>query len=123
MTIRKTRYDKKLGAWSWTSGLSNSFWIKKFARGIKLRKRGEGEINIDMHEASYLVSSLRRLPHINLIFPEELDIIFWKFPETRSFIGRLKDHKINEKEYEKLRKEFKESEEKKESILKGIRPK
>ena len=99
-----------LGKKEGTMGLNNSFWIKKFKNGIKLRKRGEAEITLDVNEVWEMLMYLRKYPQ-RYAFPLflsaiDLTYIWQKYPETQRFVERLLSYEVSDKEKIKIHKQY-----------------
>ena len=79
-----------LGKWEGTSGHNSDLWVKKFENGVKIRKKGQGEITLDILEIFDVLFNLRKYPKKfgNPIFLNSLDIMYvWlKYPKTKEFI-------------------------------------
>ena len=100
-----------LGKKEGTMGLNSNFWIKKFENGIKLRKRGEAEITLEINEVWEMLRYLRKYckrRNIFKIFLTDIDLnyIWQKYPETREFIERLLLDEVGEKEKLKIHKQY-----------------
>ena len=107
MMKQKLNLGKKEG----TFGINNSFWIKKFKNGVKLRKRGEGEITLEVYEVFEMLSYLRKFCKrdgcsilLNII---DLTYVWQQYPETQEFIERLLMDKVSDKEKEDIYKAYK----------------
>jgi len=102
--------NNNLGKRIWTTQTGNSFWIKKFENGIKLRKRGEGEITLDLWEVFHTLTFLRKFgkEHKRPILLDVLDMTYvWqKFPETKEFVEKLLMDEVTDKEKIKIHKEY-----------------
>lgn len=82
-----------LGKKEGTFGIGNLFWIKKFQNGIKLRKKGQGEITLEVYDVFEMLLFLRKyckragcsilLTNLDLIY------VWQKYPETKEFVERL----------------------------------
>ena len=112
-----------LGKKEGTIGLNNWFWIKKFANGVKLRKRGEAEITLNVNEVWEMLMYLRKFckRHTFPIFLNAVDLIsVWqKYPETKEFVERLLSDEVSDKEKLKIHKDYMT----KVNILKGLEEK
>lgn len=107
-----------LGKKEGTIGFGNDFWIKKFGNGVKLRKRGEAEITLDVAEVWEMLMYLRKYPkrhafpifkrHAFPIFLSAMDLTYvWqKYPETKEFVERLLTDEVSDKEKLKIHKEY-----------------
>jgi len=106
MTRTKLNLGKKEG----TIGLNNQLWIKKFKNGVKLRKRGEAEITLNVNEVWEMLMYLRKYPkrHTFPIFLYYMDLncVWQKFPETKEFVERLLLDEVDDKEKLKINKQY-----------------
>ena len=104
--MKEINLGKKKG----TLGVSNRFWIKNFDNGIKLRKKGEGEITLNVWEVYEMLIYLRKFCKNHggsfLLHFVDLICIWQKYPETEKFIQRLINDEISDKEMEKIRKMY-----------------
>jgi len=106
MTRTKLNLGKKEG----TIGLNNWLWIKKFENGVKIRKKKEAEITLNVTEVWEMLIYLRKYPkrHAFPIFLNSIDLTYvWqKFPDTKKFIERLLLDEVSDKEKLKIHKEY-----------------
>lgn len=106
MTKPKLNLGKKEG----TLALDNYFWIKRFENGIKLRKKKEGEITLNIFQIFEMLMYLRKYPKKfgNPIFLTSLDLTYvWqKYPETKDFIEKLLLDEITDKEKLKIHETY-----------------
>jgi len=95
-----------LGKPTGTIQMSNNFWIKKFENGVKLRKKGEGEISLDDYQVMELLFSLRKFGKGKAIplFLSSIDLIpiYQKFPKTKEFVERLLTDEVTDEEKIKI---------------------
>lgn len=101
---KKLNLGKKEG----TLGIGNHFWIKKFKNGVKLRKKGQGEITLEVYDVFEMLLFLRkyckRYGCSTLLTSPDLIYIWEKYPETKEFIERLLLDEVTYKEKEKIDK-------------------
>ena len=99
-----------LGKKTGTRGLNNWLWIKKFENGVKIRKKEEGEITLNVSEIFELLLYLRKYPktYDSPIFLTSLDLIYaWqKYPETQEFIERLLMDEVSDEEKLKIHNNY-----------------
>ena len=107
--MRKIKLN--LGKWKGTTGHNNVVWIKKFENGVKIRKKGQGEISLNPIEVFELLYDLRKYPkkYGSPIFLTSLDLmyIYMKYTKTKEFVERLLTDEVTYEEKEKLMDEEK----------------
>jgi len=106
MTEPKLNLGKKTG----TFGGGNRFWIKRYENGVKIRKKGQGELTLDIVEVFDILLTLQKYPKKfgNPIFLTSLDLMYvWqKYPETKEFVERLLMDEVSDKEKLKIQKDY-----------------
>lgn len=110
-----------LGKWKNTSQLGNSFWIKNFTKGVRIRKRGQGEITLFHSEVGFLAGRIKNYHEPKLHFQFELKLVYQKFPETREFIERIINDELKYKEMEEIVEEYNKNQKTKEEVIEGLR--
>ncbi len=100
----------KLGKKEETIGIGNSLFIKSFENGVKIRKRGQTEITLDVREVSEILFFLRKigkklnLPiYLNIV---DLTYVWQKYPETQKFVERLLLDEVDYEEKMKIHKTY-----------------
>lgn len=97
-----------LGKKEETLQMGNHFWIKKFENGIKLRKKGQGEVTLEVYDVFEMLLFLRKYCKRNacpiLLTNLDLIYIYQKYPETKEFVERLLLDEVTYKEKMKIHK-------------------
>lgn len=106
--MKKPKFN--IGEWEGTTGMNNSLWIKTFENGVKIRKRGQGELTFEVSEIWDILMRLRKFPK-RQAFPILLthydSIFIWKkYPETKEFIEKMFKDEVTEKEKNKIQKDY-----------------
>lgn len=98
----KLNIGKSIG----TLGIGNHFWIKKFKNGVKLRKKGEGEITLGVYDVFEMLIFLRKYCNrygcLTLLTTVDLIPVWQKYPETKEFIERLLLDEVTDEEKLKI---------------------
>lgn len=106
-----------------TIGLNNSLWIKKFQNGVKLRRRGQGELTFSVDEIWQVLMYLRnfgkRMAFPILLSASDMIPLWQKYPETQEFIQKMLDDEVHDEEREKIREDY----ERKNKIIKALEEK
>ncbi len=106
MTKPKLNLGKRIGTYQG----GNDFWIKKYENGVKIRKKGQEELTLDIVEIFEMLLCLRKYPikFGNPILLNSLDLSFvWqKYPDTKEFVERLLMDKVSNKEKLKIQKNY-----------------
>ena len=102
VNMKKINLGKKEG----TLGMGNEFWIKKFKNGVKIRKKGQGEVTLEVYNVFEMLLFLRKYCLRNgfpaLLTAVDLAYIWQKYPETKEFIERLLTDEITYEEKMKI---------------------
>lgn len=110
-----------LGKWKGTHQISNNFWVKKFAEGIKIRKKGQGEITLFHYETGFLAGTIKDYHEPRLYNQSYLEVIYMKFPKTREFIESIIDRKLSWDEVTKIKREYERNQKVKQDIIRGLK--
>ena len=101
---------KKIGKCEGKFCSQNDFWIKKFERGVKLRKKGQGEITLSVDNVFemnlYLRKYCKRDAFPILLTAIDLIYVWQKYPKTQEFIERLLLDEVSDLEKLKIQKEY-----------------
>ena len=85
----KLNLGKKEGTFS----MDNKVWIKKFENGVKIRKKEQGEITLEISEVWQILMYLRKFCHRSafpiLLTAIDLTYVWQKYPETKEFVEKL----------------------------------
>lgn len=104
------KIELNLGKWEGTHGMNNDFWIKKFENGVKIRKKGQGELTLSVSDVFDILITLRKFGKRQAfpIFLHSIDLIpIWqKYPETKEFCERIILDKVGDKEKIKIHKGY-----------------
>ena len=106
--MKKPKYN--IGEWEGTTGINGKLWIKTFENGVKISKRVQEELTLEVSEIWDIMMRLRKFPK-KQEFPILLSYIdmipVWqKYPETKEIIGRIFKSEITEKEKDKIHKDY-----------------
>jgi hypothetical protein len=101
---------KYLGKKEGTIGLNNCLWIKKFENGVKIRKKKEGEITLNVTEVFETLQFLRKFCKRDAfpIFLTALDLTYvWqKYPKTKEFVEKLLTDEVTYEEKMKIHETY-----------------
>lgn len=92
-------------------GRNNDFWIKTFENGVKIRKRGQGELTFEANDIWEIMIHLRKFGK-KFNFPiflttTDMTYVWEQYPETKEFIERLLMDKVSDKEKLKIHEDYK----------------
>ena len=105
----KTKFN--IGKKEGSMGMLNSgIWIKTFENGVKIRKKGQGELTFEANDIFEIMIHLRKFgKKFNLpIFLTTLEMIYvWQqYPETKEFIERLLMDEVSDEEKLKIHEDY-----------------
>lgn len=96
--------DKCLGNKEKIVGLNNNVWLKMFEKGVKIRKKFQGEITLDLNELALLSFEFKELAGLYSI--DEIDLIGFAFPDCLEFVQRVKKREISYEEADKIKEGY-----------------
>lgn len=109
-SINSKKPKHNIGKGEWTIGINSKLWIKAFENGVKIRKKGQGELTFEVSEIWDILMRLRKFPkkHAFPILLHSVDLIpIWqKYPETKEFIGKISLDEISDKEKIRIHKDY-----------------
>ncbi len=106
--MKKIKYNigKPIG----TAGFGNRLWVKKFENGVKIRKKGEGQITLQVQEVWETLMYLRKYSKRNafpiLLTSVDLTYVWQKYPETKEFIEKLLMDEVMDEEKLKIHEDY-----------------
>ena len=106
--IKKPKFN--LGKKTETIQMSNDFWVKKFDNGVKIRKKGQGELTLEVMDVFEMLLFLRKFGKRQAfpIFLTAVDMTYvWqKYPETKEFTEKLLMDEVTDDEKLKIHEDY-----------------